>query len=52
MNSAFPIKLAELFDFQTPGSIFLLLGGGVVSAFALGALENYDFTHCYSSRYF
>ena len=46
MKSMLPVKFAELFDFKTTGSIFLLLGSRVVSAFALGAFKCYDFTHC------
>jgi hypothetical protein len=45
MNRMFPVKLAVFFDFQPTGSIFLLLGRRVISAFALGAFQNDYFTH-------
>ena len=40
-----PLKLAELLDLETAGSVFLLLGRRVVPAFALGAFKNDDFAH-------
>ena len=40
-----PLKLAELLDLETAGSVFLLLGRRVVPAIALGAFTNDDFAH-------
>ena len=45
MDRVFPVKFAEFLDFQTPRSILFLLGGGIISAFALSAFQNNDFTH-------
>mgnify|MGYP000355144458 CR=1 FL=1 len=45
MHRVFTVKLAELFDFQTTRSISFLLGAGIISAFALSAFQNYNFTH-------
>ena len=45
MDCVFPVKLAEFLDFQPAGSVLLLLGAGVISAFALSAFQNNDFAH-------
>jgi hypothetical protein len=37
--------LAKLLELETAGGRLLVLGGGVVALFALGALQCHDFSH-------
>ena len=45
MHRVLAVEFAVFLYFQPSGSVFLLLGAGIISAFALRAFQNDDFTH-------